>query len=40
VLGEEEAAMAKTQKGKEEHQHRSMLFINSLEEKYRDWYRQ
>ena len=30
--------MAKTQKEKEEHQHRTMLINNSLAEEYRNWY--
>src|ERR1039458_9132541 len=30
--------MAKTQKEKEEHQHRTMLINNSLGEEYRNWY--
>ena len=30
--------MAKTQKEKQEHQHRTMLINNSLGEEYRNWY--
>ena len=30
--------MAKTQKEKEEHQHRTMLINNSLGDEYRNWY--